>query len=129
MAVQVRVGDVSAAGQWYERLFGRPPDRTPHPTLWEWELLPMCYFQLVAGAPRPGSTRIRLGVADLADERERLQEALGLAISPVERIEGSAMWCDFDRSEEHTSELQSHSDLVCRLLLDKKKNNRSIGRQ
>src|SRR5436190_24088787 len=34
--------------------------------------------------------------------------------------------CDyrFDRkfrSEEHTSELQSHSDLVCRLLLEKKK--------
>src|SRR5438034_8033158 len=28
------------------------------------------------------------------------------------------------RSEEHTSELQSHSDLVCRLLLEKKKNKR-----
>src|SRR5438034_4559324 len=27
------------------------------------------------------------------------------------------------RSEEHTSELQSHSDLVCRLLLEKKKND------
>src|SRR5438034_10307445 len=27
------------------------------------------------------------------------------------------------RSEEHTSELQSHSDLVCRLLLEKKKRN------
>src|SRR5260221_239752 len=27
-----------------------------------------------------------------------------------------------ERSEEHTSELQSHSDLVCRLLLDKKNN-------
>src|SRR5947207_10112291 len=27
----------------------------------------------------------------------------------------------FLRSEEHTSELQSHSDLVCRLLLEKKK--------
>src|SRR5436190_12922005 len=26
------------------------------------------------------------------------------------------------RSEEHTSELQSHRDLVCRLLLEKKKN-------
>ena len=25
------------------------------------------------------------------------------------------------RSEEHTSELQSHHDLVCRLLLEKKK--------
>src|SRR2546428_2448143 len=31
----------------------------------------------------------------------------------------------FDRSEEHTSELQSRSDLVCRLLLEKKKINKS----
>src|SRR5260370_32639511 len=32
--------------------------------------------------------------------------------------------CDWssDRSEEHTSELQSHLNLVCRLLLEKKKN-------
>src|SRR5437588_7081409 len=29
------------------------------------------------------------------------------------------------RSEEHTSELQSHSDLVCRLLLEKKKTSQS----
>ena len=27
---------------------------------------------------------------------------------------------NYSRSEEHTSELQSHSDLVCRLLLEKK---------
>src|SRR5438034_6324347 len=30
------------------------------------------------------------------------------------------------RSEEHTSELQSHSDLVCRLLLEKKKSKRRL---
>src|SRR5438034_6894093 len=30
------------------------------------------------------------------------------------------------RSEEHTSELQSHSDLVCRLLLEKKKTTSSV---
>src|SRR5438034_7718312 len=30
------------------------------------------------------------------------------------------------RSEEHTSELQSHSDLVCRLLLEKKKLQNSL---
>src|SRR5260221_4295567 len=30
-------------------------------------------------------------------------------------------WFRRVRSEEHTSELQSHSDLVCRLLLEKKK--------
>src|SRR5436190_2710191 len=32
---------------------------------------------------------------------------------------------DQTRSEEHTSELQSHSDLVCRLLLEKKKKKKS----
>src|SRR5437773_8429176 len=30
-------------------------------------------------------------------------------------------WQEIKRSEEHTSELQSHHDLVCRLLLEKKK--------
>src|SRR5260221_9051763 len=38
---------------------------------------------------------------------------------PVTQPDGSVK---FIRSEEHTSELQSHSDLVCRLLLEKKKN-------
>src|SRR3989440_7456000 len=33
----------------------------------------------------------------------------------------SAIWQQLRRSEEHTSELQSRSDLVCRLLLEKKK--------
>src|SRR5438034_2201418 len=33
-----------------------------------------------------------------------------------------------DRSEEHTSELQSHSDLVCRLLLEKKKKKKDAKR-
>src|SRR5579871_6358449 len=32
-----------------------------------------------------------------------------------------ARWCGEHRSEEHTSELQSRRDLVCRLLLEKKK--------
>src|SRR2546427_6167154 len=33
------------------------------------------------------------------------------------------------RSEEHTSELQSQSNLVCRLLLEKKKNSRASARK
>src|SRR2546430_11870404 len=36
---------------------------------------------------------------------------------------------DAGRSEEHTSELQSQSNLVCRLLLEKKKNTKSIRTQ
>src|SRR2546430_11471238 len=34
--------------------------------------------------------------------------------------------CRYPRSEEHTSELQSQSNLVCRLLLEKKKNNSQL---
>src|SRR5688572_32331274 len=34
--------------------------------------------------------------------------------------------CSSQRSEEHTSELQSQSNLVCRLLLEKKKNATTI---
>src|SRR3989475_3784170 len=35
----------------------------------------------------------------------------------------SPLFCNRYRSEEHTSELQSQSNLVCRLLLEKKKQN------
>ena len=41
----------------------------------------------------------------------------------TEHAELARLWTDHFRSvrsEEHTSELQSHSDLVCRLLLEKK---------
>src|SRR5947207_5648618 len=41
----------------------------------------------------------------------------GTSPTPVAHDPGDAA----ARSEEHTSELQSHSDLVCRLLLEKKK--------
>src|SRR5438034_11497108 len=44
---------------------------------------------------------------------------------PVAQVSGNMTtlhtWFQPNRSEEHTSELQSHSDLVCRLLLEKKK--------
>src|SRR5260221_7355742 len=36
-------------------------------------------------------------------------------------LKAAAAWKEGFRSEEHTSELQSHSDIVCRLLLEKKK--------
>src|SRR5437773_5172113 len=46
-----------------------------------------------------------------------LQHAIG---ESGRRIHASKRVAQF-RSEEHTSELQSHHDLVCRLLLEKKK--------
>src|SRR5438132_5383605 len=48
-----------------------------------------------------------------------------LALEAVRRIDAlfdiERSMSNKARSEEHTSELQSHSDLVCRLLLEKKK--------
>src|SRR5690606_41470315 len=48
---------------------------------------------------------------------------LAFAVHPVQqfpvRLEDRKKYC---RSEEHTSELQSRENLVCRLLLEKKKN-------
>src|SRR5437773_12185106 len=38
-------------------------------------------------------------------------------------------WMRSTRSEEHTSELQSHHDLVCRLLLEKKKKKKCTAQQ
>src|SRR5438034_8632496 len=49
-----------------------------------------------------------------------LRERLKVTGPLGEPVSGELGWLDA-RSEEHTSELQSHSDLVCRLLLEKKK--------
>src|SRR5689334_23709649 len=45
---------------------------------------------------------------------------------PLLREVGGALDLSGARSEEHTSELQSQFHLVCRLLLEKKKNNTTI---
>src|SRR2546427_4275126 len=42
----------------------------------------------------------------------------------IQALEGENAILKNRRSEEHTSELQSQSNLVCRLLLEKKKNNK-----
>src|SRR5947207_7371457 len=71
--------------------------------------------------------RRRLATKFSAPRRERVNAARqgrirlqpGSAIPAT--VEQRLNWSQFARSEEHTSELQSHSDLVCRLLLEKKK--------
>src|SRR5690349_22163442 len=68
----------------------------------------------------------RLGRArDILSDRER--GGLGEIVVGL-RIVDRAGGLPHSRSEEHTSELQSRRDLVCRLLLEKKK-NRSRARQ
>src|SRR5438132_7867243 len=57
----------------------------------------------------------RISVADATPEVVRKAFRLARLEKP------GATHIELPRSEEHTSELQSHSDLVCRLLLEKKK--------
>src|SRR3712207_8574877 len=54
--------------------------------------------------------------------RFRLETEGGEAI-PLDRLPGRLALAGLERSEEHTSELQSRQYLVCRLLLEKKKKN------
>src|SRR5260370_38747677 len=58
-----------------------------------------------------------------ARERRRFAEQrVAEADTDLRRAEG-AVKTFYERSEEHTSELQSHLNLVCRLLLEKKKDS------
>src|SRR5260221_7097539 len=65
-----------------------------------------------------GSSRKRYGIARIV-ATGRIQQQLQIFHRARHRPHNANQ----RRSEEHTSELQSHSDLVCRLLLEKKKNN------
>src|SRR5438034_4707806 len=62
-----------------------------------------------------------------ADPDESLEQPLPAEFAPARAVVGREVLTPYpplppgERSEEHTSELQSHSDLVCRLLLEKKK--------
>src|SRR5262249_57133921 len=60
---------------------------------------------------------LRLQLGDLERENRRRTRAGQPVLEPL--------YDDEDRSEEHTSELQSLTNIVCRLLLEKKKNRRS----
>src|SRR2546422_1972524 len=63
---------------------------------------------------------------DLIDEAaSRLRMELDSMPTEIDQLERQIMQLEIEqnRSEEHTSELQSRLHLVCRLLLEKKKRN------
>src|SRR2546427_3672377 len=76
----------------------------------------------VLAAPRHG--RIAVGVVDRGRTRGQGPE-VRLDVRAV-RAPVAAAAAVLPRSEEHTSELQSQSNLVCRLLLEKKKKKKLI---
>src|SRR2546422_6955507 len=75
----------------------------------------------------PYTTLFRSPLRHEESERPADDVTRGIAEDPlrpwVEVGDVSTFVCGHDRSEEHTSELQSRLHLVCRLLLEKKKKN------
>src|SRR5690606_41574782 len=96
-----------------------PPRRPAFPTRRSSDLLPSALAE-----PKPPCNCRTGNPADRCPLRNRQQGRCGHPASSSEAgftpaggsIRGSGM-----RSEEHTSELQSRENLVCRLLLEKKK--------
>src|SRR5438034_4412371 len=66
-----------------------------------------------------------IGESVLVDDAGRTVGQQRRAGEPVGAAERHVALYGLTRSEEHTSELQSHSDLVCRLLLEKKKKKKN----
>src|SRR2546429_1749502 len=85
--------------------------RPPRSTLFPYTTL----FRSRTGEPGDEQHDEERAVAD----GERLLEGAGEIDAPLRK---PAQHVDQERSEEHTSELQSRLHLVCRLLLEKKKN-------
>lgn len=71
--------DLAAAEAWYTKLLGRAPDHRPMDTLVQWELFDQGGLMLSNSEEIAGKGVVFLYVADLADERRRLQ-ALGIAL-------------------------------------------------
>src|SRR2546430_14465856 len=79
------------------------------------------FFLMIRRPPRstlfPYTTLFRSSAGMLRGRWRGDRNRLGLAKLPRKAL------AETIRSEEHTSELQSQSNLVCRLLLEKKKHN------
>jgi catechol 2,3-dioxygenase-like lactoylglutathione lyase family enzyme len=93
--IEVTVGDMAAALAWYEALLGRPPDADTPDGGARWEVVPYCWLHVAEGEPAGGQGPVRLGSADLPRDRDRVRDALGVAVSEIRRIEGMLAYCDF----------------------------------
>src|SRR2546430_8540023 len=99
----------------------RPPRSTlfPYTTLFR-------SAQASLTAKLPQEQRLRPQTARQLGSPDGSRRLGAVHFSPSTRLEAEDGLPDrhFSRSEEHTSELQSQSNLVCRLLLEKKKHDK-----
>src|SRR2546427_5090247 len=76
-----------------------------------------------AASGRPAHHHRRRGIPEVMSLGHKIRNLIECANDEVDELH-FANGAQAARSEEHTSELQSQSNLVCRLLLEKKKNKK-----
>src|SRR2546430_13254931 len=94
----------------------RPPRSTlfPYTTLFRSQTSTSSQGDFQVFGLRPGSYRVSVSAPGMGTT-----DLTGIVLRGSDVVSANA------RSEEHTSELQSQSNLVCRLLLEKKKKNKT----
>src|SRR5207302_9680606 len=109
------------------RLLLFPLNTTPTPHLYPLSLHDALPISKIAGCTLPLN---RCSIYESKEAGRRLNAMLSMGLSrpwqdALETLTGSKqMDATAIRSEEHTSELQSRENLVCRLLLEKKKHHK-----
>lgn len=78
ITIQFRVSDFGQGLNWYKQLLNREPDLLPHEGFAEWELIPGSWLQVAEGTPTVGNGPLRLGVADIELERDRVVNELNV---------------------------------------------------
>ncbi|KZF03639.1 MULTISPECIES: VOC family protein [Rhodococcus] len=61
----VAVHDIDSAREWYEKLFDRPADNNPMPSLVEWQAAPAAWVQVTVDPERAGSSQFNVAVEDI----------------------------------------------------------------
>src|SRR3712207_8686228 len=98
--------------------------RPPRSTLFPYTTLFRSNVVEIRPADNP-DIRVFVSLVGNIDSEVGPQSPVTAGITEVGEVADSARVLKPQRSEEHTSELQSRQYLVCRLLLEKKKNKKS----
>lgn len=111
----VPVADVAVSGPWYDKLFGRPCDNAPMPSLVEWQVVPGGWVQVwqaegdAVGAP--GHGLLNLAVDDLP-AAVAAAAAAGLVPGPVLEAAAGVRLCTLSDPDGNTIRLIGHFRVV-----------------
>src|SRR5690606_39965233 len=100
---------------YFLALFFTPPPTTEIYPLSLHDALPIC---------QPPATSVSVAPAFLSFDGTS-SATFQVTANGTWKIASNSDWLKVNRSEEHTSELQSRENLVCRLLLEKKKKTKT----